>query len=347
MLTPAKASKEQVARIVELYSELKSAPKVGALVGMADYNVVVVLKAQGVFKDRREVTPEEREQMVKWYTEDKLSTWQIATKLGYLNVCVINNLKKTGLILRDRSTAAKTYSVDQDYFKEIDTPVKAYILGLIWADGNMSKDSFTLALKESDKDLLEQIRLEIKSTGPLNFRKMQNDGKSKSNMWALRIHDKFFVQNLKDKGVVERKTSKLSYPSFLKEDFDTAFILGVCDGDGCISHTMNPSEKFRYRLGFSGSETMMLDLQRIIFNKLACKGYFATREYSKGCTLDYSATQGLSIMNWLYGSKPKFFLARKFDKYKFIANHLNKNNRIHPRTCKELKIANEIISHAA
>ena len=119
---------------------------------------------------RKLVSDEQRQFMVKLYTEHGLSTWKIGKIMGYLNVCVINNLKKAGLQLRTRCDAAKMLDVRRDYFQEIDTHNKAYLLGLFYADGNVHKDTFTIALKEPDKYMIEAIAKEFGMSGKIGCR---------------------------------------------------------------------------------------------------------------------------------------------------------------------------------
>lgn len=239
-------------RVSELYALDPSPKRVGAALGVSAETVDYHVKKSGQHQQRKLVTQTMRDEMVRRYADGE-SSWEIGSAMGFLNVCVIKNLNKAGVQLRDRSTAAKTYSVNQNYFKEIDSPTKAYLLGLIWADGNMSKDSFTLALKDSDKPLLESVRTEIGSTGPLNFRKRQE--RQMSDMWALRVHDKRFCAHLRALGIVERKTSKLRFPAFLPCNLYPMFILGIVDGDGCVGEKLPKGPHLSFNI--AGSEQMV------------------------------------------------------------------------------------------
>jgi transposase-like protein len=312
---------EDEQKIIDLYAEHPSMEKISEATGVSVRHIKRLLDSRKLFRPRRLVSPEEREEMVKLYQEG-LSTWDIAKKFGYLNVCVINNLKKNGLKLRDRSTAAKTYSVNQAYFEKIDTPNKAYILGLSYADGNMSKDSFTLALKASDKPLLEAIKSEIGSTGPLSFRKTPR--KEWEDMWALRIYDKFFCSFLREKGVIERKTSELSFPTFLGQEFYVSFLRGLTDGDGCISHG---DERLKWRVSLAGSPQMMLDVKEILYQHYSITSHFKDRKGSKGCTLRFTVLDGLKFMNLIYSDPDGLRMDRKYQKYKTIITTISKRSK--------------------
>jgi surfactin synthase thioesterase subunit len=54
---------------------------------------------------------------------------------------------------------SRKYQLKKDYFDSINTPEKAYFLGILYADGCNSPEtnSVRLILTESDKTLLEQL----------------------------------------------------------------------------------------------------------------------------------------------------------------------------------------------
>ena len=61
----------------------------------------------------------------------------------------------------------RKYNIDDNYFNEIDTERKAYILGLMYADGCVYPNSAKLDLKTEDIKLLEDIALEMKNNCPI------------------------------------------------------------------------------------------------------------------------------------------------------------------------------------
>lgn len=84
----------------------------------------------------------------------------------------------------------RKYTLDENYFETIDTPNKAYILGLLFADGsnNPSKMTVSISLQEEDVQLLEKIRSELKSTKPLEYLNYSNKhdfGYSYKNQYRL------------------------------------------------------------------------------------------------------------------------------------------------------------------
>lgn len=338
MPTCSSLTPEQKTAVLERYRLDPSPVRIASALGLTTEVVKGYVKKTGEYQPRRLVTEDERQEMVRRYAGGE-SSWDIAAAMGYLNVCVIKNLNRAGVTLRNRSTAAKVYSVDQDYFRQIDTPAKAYILGLVWSDGNVYKDSFTLALKAVDKYLLEWVAAELGSTGPLNFRKRQRE--TMSDMWALRVHDQRFCDGLRQLGVVERKTSKLRFPTFLPRNLWRPFILGILDGDGCICLCAGS-----IHVNIAGADNMLLDLQRLFKDEVGIHLTFRRKEDSKGCTLTCSATVALRLLNWLYAAQLPQIMRRKYDRYTTFVQTF-KGKRPSAATLKQIALAKTIVAHHA
>lgn len=114
-------------------------------------------------------TQEQKEKIVKLYTEDKLSTPKIGKIMGcnYNKICSILDefeIKRT-------DNGKRKYTLNEEYFDFIDTPNKAYVLGLMCADGcnYPPKQTAFISLQESDRELLEKIKIEIGSNQPLKI----------------------------------------------------------------------------------------------------------------------------------------------------------------------------------
>lgn len=67
------------------------------------------------------------------------------------------------------------YNYQFDYFDNINNQDKAYILGLLYADGNMHKshNSASITLQEKDVDILKKINKLIKSNKELVYTKKE------------------------------------------------------------------------------------------------------------------------------------------------------------------------------
>ena len=124
-------------------------------------------------------------------------------------------------------------SLVTDYFRVIDTPTKAYLLGLWMADGFVTKaGQVSLALHEKDRCLLELARDEIAPGGRIGKYQTRT-----TPMVRFSVSAPGLVADLARYGVVNRKTLTIRWPQELPPEFDSSFVCGYFDGDGCLMLT--------------------------------------------------------------------------------------------------------------
>ena len=150
----------------------------------------------------------------------------------YFNVSVTpirRILNDNGLKLTNRR-----YSVNHEYFNEIDNEEKAYWLGFIFADGYIrerkSGNSLEIKLSIKDKNHLELFKKCINSNHTIleQFNKVKYRGAvSKSQLCHLAVYSKRMVECIKKNGVHSRKTFTIERPNIEKE-LIRHFIRGIC-----------------------------------------------------------------------------------------------------------------------
>ena len=149
-------------------------------------------------------------------------------------------LRKNNVELRDPSHRKRIYSLNENYFDEIDSPNKAYILGLLYADGcnYPPKNSVSLTLQEKDKTILDKIKEEIDSNIPLYYKNLNNKNQNHQNVYSLTLTNKHMSEQLEKLGVVQHKSLILTFPEWLDKLLYPHFIRGYFDGDGCLCGNM-------------------------------------------------------------------------------------------------------------
>lgn len=152
------------------------------------------------------------------------SNSQIAKEVGHSQSQVNILLNKLGAAKREWK-----YSVNESFFEKIDSEEKAYVLGWMYADGNVTDDGrWRISLKESDLSIIEKIKDVVVYTGPVH----QRDG-----MAEICVSRKKMCDDLCALGCVPRKSLILEFPSMDRVPFDLLnhFMRGVYDGDGSLS----------------------------------------------------------------------------------------------------------------
>ncbi len=233
----------------------------------------------------------------------------------------------------------RKHDYDRSFFDKIDTEEKAYVLGLIYADGCNVKHPTTGELSitqiERDVDILYKVKEAIKSTYPIIEQKNYLGGDGKS--FEFYIYGKQLKEQLDKLGVVHNKSLVLSFPTFISDDLMPHFIRGYFDGDGSVwngkrkkmvvKNDYRPGE-YRERIvhnvkfNFTGSNTFIPFLQDYLVEKY---GFTKTKlNYSKAkndhrhCMMEYSGRKNLYKLYDIMYSSATIYGERKKAKFEEI-----------------------------
>lgn len=273
------------------------------------------------------VTLHEIERMKKLYSYGMTGS-QIGRILNRSKTCVTQKIRKNGGVLRDANHCGRRYSVNEKYFEKINSFEKAYWLGFIYADGCITKNGgsykFSFGLWETDKYILEHLAHLLEFSGPIQKEKGCSD--KAQNIYDLTIYGYEFCKHLIDKGVIERKTSKLSFPWWLPKEYWKYFLHGLFDGDGCITYSTTSKNAGKtgitYQCEFSGSRQMMLDVQTVLSSEYHIESRFVDIKNCNGKALFLNQTGTLKIFNLFYHNPPNFFMQRKYQRFKDLISLL-------------------------
>lgn len=153
--------------------------------------------------------------------------------------CISKTLNKRGIKKRSTSDANRRYYRNRYYFDSIDTQNKAYILGLLFADGSNieSHNSIVLSLQEQDGYLVEAVKRELEYTGPIYFIKLHDKNIRYKNQCRLCVNDERLSHALATLGIVNNKSLIAQFPGYIPDDLMHHFIRGYFDGDGSVSYS--------------------------------------------------------------------------------------------------------------
>jgi hypothetical protein len=166
-----------------------------------------------------------------------VSFWKLRNKYN-----IKSFFERTGL-RKDKSTGKlfRFYQYNERYFSSIDSTDKAYFLGLLASDGNISPrlTACRIALKHSDADILDHFRLCLGADSPpLKTKVSKINGVENEPQKVLVLSRTSMVNDLIELGIVpnKSKTLEIKCPSLKDNELCTAFLRGVWDGDGSITH---------------------------------------------------------------------------------------------------------------
>jgi len=250
-------------------------------------------------KTKLSITKTELEALVQKHSDP-----EIARMFNACSSSVKNWRDKFGIKPLHRLKRAKTHRVNEAFFSEIDSEVKAYTLGFFAGDGNVHprERSFSIGVSSVDQDILYKIRSAMESDIPIkivsNSRGYNPDGK----MAILDVSRMSMVKDLSRLGFHPRKTRNLHYPNLPKE-LDHHFIRGLLDADGSISDQ---------NFFICGDSALIYDSVKKIRQHTNHTLLF----YEKGLHFRvWGLRRDKDVLRWLYDGST-IFLDRKFFRYK-------------------------------
>ena len=124
--------------------------------------------------------------------------------------------------------------VDRNFFKIIDSEIKAYTLGLIATDGHITYTTkgkyFAIELQQPDSIVLHSIAQAIKGNNSL-VRQYNRVGKKPSE--RIRIYSRDLVEQLMELGITLKTGDRQCVRTFSPE-VTRHYLRGIIDGDGGI-----------------------------------------------------------------------------------------------------------------
>lgn len=263
--------------------------------------------------------------IVNEYYNSNISLITLGEKYGISNTALQERMKRRGLERKDKYKRNRKYQCDENFFEQIDTQEKAYILGFLYADGyvNEKKNSVYLSLQERDKDILEKINNCIQSR-PLIF--VVHKKERQYPMYRMVVCSKKVVEDLKRHGCFQAKTYTLQFPTTVSDELMPHFIRGYMDGDGCISKSLTlPS------VSFIGSKYMILSLRDFVKTTLGIHmtTFEQKTKYNNGITnsIINGGKQVRKFLDYLYKDST-IFLERKHNRYLSLKNRYEEFSKI-------------------
>jgi hypothetical protein len=206
----------------------------------------------------KRLTPEIERAIIAQYQAGMAAT-EILKSLPFRTAkTVYDVLERNAIPRRAGVSAYKTYRHNEGIFANVDTPEKAYWLGMLIADGyiiDLRKDCEPqIGLQLIDRDLVEQFGAFLGTNRPAQIIKRKND--NCQTMYRVVIHSKRMAADLERYGVVPRKTQSTFLP-ILDKNLMPHLVRGLLDGDGTISHRHDGG----VIIGFCGSERLVTELR--------------------------------------------------------------------------------------
>lgn len=293
--------------------------EIGEKLGIKNRTVQYYLTKNGIRKMERELTDTEIAFIKDNYKN--MTYKEIANLFGLSEKHIrgrINNMKMP-----------KNRKFNNDYFHNIDSDIKAYFLGFIFADGWIvnnpvkRKYEFSIQLSSCDKYILDKLNEELGNVHQIihhepyvsEINGITTYHKSSD---VLRIYSKSIVEDLISHGIVENKSKKDNYP-IIGDSLFFDFLRGYIDGDGCYYHSS--SNKNVYLHITCGSAVPLKWIKDKLSEYEITTNVYQEKErkYRLTCT-NYPSMK--KLVSLLYHPNFSLCLTRKYNKIKFLLNGL-------------------------
>lgn len=293
-----------------------STRQIAQILGVTNSTVSKWCRERGIptrpFRYTSKIPEDEQRAIVEQYLSG-MSAEEIARVTGYTGQTVQNIVRRHGYTLRHGwETVWRKYEVAHDYFDVIDTPLKAYFLGFIAADGTIAKDrgsgtSLRIQVQERDAEILQLLRDEVCPDMPL--RKVQVNYKGKVFYHVkLQINSKRLCDGLEAHGIHPRKTWEFERPIGVPDELLHHYVRGFFDGDGSVAVTKPPNPLMVF---FCGTPATLTWLTQVFREKCSVAPNKVCLRTEKFATLSYSGMKAFRIRDWMYPTGTEVGLSRK------------------------------------
>lgn len=254
-----------------------------------------------------------KEQAIQLYKQGK----QIKEICNMINLCdktISKTLKENGIVIKTGPEYLRVHHFNDSYFKSIDSPDKAYFLGLLYADGNvyLRRKRVQIALAEEDSYILTEFAKTLGHNGKLyidrEFHKLIFDSEEMCN-------------DLIKLGCTPRKSLSLEFPNSeqVPDHLLSHFIRGFFDGDGSIYFRgKNPQAK---SVSFVSTKSFLMKLKEVLLKEGIQSSDFLIRYKNKPDSSgeirfgDKRSVQ--TFYRFAYDNCENLFLKRKKEKFSY------------------------------
>lgn len=306
-----KISDQDIKNILELHGQGITARQIDKKLGFSKTTTNRIFAKLGIDISDRKF---EREIPLNVNKDDIINRYNNGESLREISriydcgiISVKNLLKKNKIKIRGIRDVA--IPVNEDFFKEINSEVVAYVIGWWLSDGNIDKYGHICSLEITDLDILQEIANKMGYKGEI---KIQYRGRFKT-IYRLRIGSTKMAKDLIKIGIVPKKSNILKFPQVIPKELQKFSLLGLLEGDGCISKRENG----QWSTSLVGTKDICENVSRICYENLGFNGsvFFRQNKLNKLYCFEIGGKHQLKkYLDWLYKDST-IHLDRKYQKY--------------------------------
>lgn len=189
----------------------------------------------------KHLTFEEKREIAEFYLS-KPMTVQECAKFFSVSLPSVIKILDSLQVSRWRKEVLYSPNLDESYFQTIDSPQKAYWLGLLMTDGCIYEKRnktprLCLTLKTEDEYLIRDFQADIRCNKSI----VHTQGRREA---SIQICSQKICDDLRNYGVVPRKTGR---QTFCCPNYKEAYLHGLIDGDGSVGFYSRPGRRVHHK----------------------------------------------------------------------------------------------------
>lgn len=255
--------------------------------------------------------------MISYYDNGNMSLREVSEKFNVPALSIYHHFKKSNVNTKidyvRNGNKVRKYKIDETYFEQINTRDKAYILGLICADGGIHSKYYQIKLKLTDLELIEAVKERLKCDTPIYVVKKEFERHKQA--YALVICNFKIYSDIQKAGIIKNKSYFNVYPT-IAPDLQRDFIRGFFDGNGCISFNNGYAEIKII------STIVLVEKMKEILNDNGIVSYVDRDKRTDlriGQLRIRKKIDCINFSRFIYTDiEGQIFLSRKYDKFKLI-----------------------------
>lgn len=217
----------------------------------------------------------------------------------------------------------RIYRPNDHFFDIIDSEIKAYLLGYLYADGYLASDGrIGIRLQEDDIEILEMIQKYICPSNPIESSNNQNFKRKPQH--SLRWKSVIMYKRLKELGFCIDKThADSNIFQLIPEEMKKHFLRGYTDGDGSVrAYKLDCGKDRKIEISWSNGSKQIFEDIRNWMPQYNWHLYSNSTYYVLGC---YTHCDAYKIIELLYRGA-NFFLNRKMSNANKIFEFYSNSN---------------------
>lgn len=271
-------TKETIQKIIKMYEDGATPKQIAPFFNLSHQHIYGLVNKYGKPRNVYEAQNLKNSYITREYLENLCLEYPNSTHKNLAKIIGINThtliklmrtvgFRRTSTEISNVMSGVYSRGIDENYFETIDTEEKAYIIGMLAADGHICSTNNGICLQLNDEDVIEKISKILN----LNYKTRKNN-KTGNNYFLMRKSNWKWKQDLISHGIVEKKSLILAFPTTIPEHLMRHFIRGYFDGDGSISLCINKKTGRKTpQMSVVSSISFLEGLKKIIFDNIGAK----------------------------------------------------------------------------